>query len=44
MTGSTSIDFQQEVGQRFEPVDPVRGFNFAELGSMFDEYIAMLGN
>lgn len=37
------IDFQQEVGQRFEPVDPVRGFNFATLGSMFDEYIAMPG-
>ncbi|KAJ5831352.1 uncharacterized protein N7525_009605 [Penicillium rubens] len=37
------VNFQQEVGQRFEPVDPVRGFNFAELGSMFDEYIAMPG-
>ncbi|CRL21816.1 unnamed protein product [Penicillium camemberti] len=37
------VNFQQEIGQRFEPVDPVRGFNFAELGSMFDEYIAMPG-
>ncbi|KAK4866670.1 hypothetical protein LT330_008223 [Penicillium expansum] len=37
------VNFQQEVGQRFEPVDPVRGFNFAELDSMFDEYIAMPG-
>ncbi|KAJ5822766.1 hypothetical protein N7447_005106 [Penicillium robsamsonii] len=37
------VNFQQEVGQRFEPADPVRGFNFAELGSMFDEYIAMPG-
>ncbi|KAJ6177973.1 hypothetical protein N7519_008434 [Penicillium mononematosum] len=37
------VNFQQEVGQRFEPVNPVRGFNFAELGSMFDEYIAMPG-
>lgn len=37
------VNFQQEVGQRFEPVDPVRGFNFAELRSMFDEYIAMPG-
>ncbi|KAJ5394318.1 uncharacterized protein N7487_011959 [Penicillium crustosum] len=37
------VNFQREVGQRFEPVDPVRGFNFAELGSMFDEYIAMPG-
>ncbi|KAJ5205470.1 hypothetical protein N7491_003904 [Penicillium cf. griseofulvum] len=38
-----SVNFQQEIGQRFEPADPVRGFNFAELGSMFDEYIAMPG-
>ncbi|KAJ5545457.1 hypothetical protein N7535_006157 [Penicillium sp. DV-2018c] len=37
------VDFQREIGQRFEPVDPVRGFNFAKLGSMFDEYIAMPG-
>ncbi|KAJ5972822.1 uncharacterized protein N7479_002740 [Penicillium vulpinum] len=37
------INFQQEVGQRFEPVDPVRGFNFAKLESMFDEYIAIPG-
>ncbi|OQE43351.1 hypothetical protein PENCOP_c003G07142 [Penicillium coprophilum] len=38
-----SVNFQQEIGQRFEPADAVRGFNFAELGSMFDEYIAMPG-
>ncbi|KAJ6042683.1 uncharacterized protein N7446_013749 [Penicillium canescens] len=37
------VDFQQEVGQRFEPVDPVRGFNFATLESQFDDYIAMPG-
>ncbi|KAJ5173821.1 uncharacterized protein N7500_001752 [Penicillium coprophilum] len=37
------VNFQQEIGQRFEPSDPARGFNFAELGSMFDEYIAMPG-
>jgi hypothetical protein len=37
------IDFRKEVGQRFEPVDPGRGYNFAALASMFDEYIAMPG-
>lgn len=37
------VDFRQEVGQRFEPVDPVRGFNFAALESQFDDYIAMPG-
>ncbi|CAG8896532.1 unnamed protein product [Penicillium egyptiacum] len=37
------VNFQQEVGQPFEPVDPVRGFNFAELGSRLDEYVAMPG-
>ncbi|KAJ5338831.1 hypothetical protein N7452_005559 [Penicillium brevicompactum] len=36
------IDFRQEIGQRFEPTSP-RGYNFAELASMFDEYIAMPG-
>ncbi|KAJ5753678.1 uncharacterized protein N7511_007831 [Penicillium nucicola] len=37
------VDFRQEVGQRFEPVDPTRGFNFAALESQFDDYIAMPG-
>ncbi|OGE51296.1 hypothetical protein PENARI_c014G07034 [Penicillium arizonense] len=37
------VDFQQEVGQRFKPVDPVRGFNFAALESQFDDYISMPG-
>ncbi|CAG8087362.1 unnamed protein product [Penicillium olsonii] len=37
-----SINFRQEIGQRFEPSGP-RGYNFAELASMFDEYIAMPG-
>jgi len=37
------IDFRRQVGQRFEPMDPVRGYNFATLASMFDEYIAMPG-
>lgn len=37
------VNFRQEVGQRFEPSDPVRGFNFAALESSIDEYIAMPG-
>lgn len=37
------VDFNSEVGQRFEPVDAVRGYNFAALESAFDEYIAMPG-
>ena len=37
------IDFRQEVGQRFAPVDEARGFNFAALVASFDEYIAMPG-
>ncbi|KAJ5669290.1 hypothetical protein N7462_010360 [Penicillium macrosclerotiorum] len=37
------VDFRQEVGQRFEPADTTRGFNFAALDSSFDEYIAMPG-
>ncbi|GLI77683.1 hypothetical protein PoHVEF18_005976 [Penicillium ochrochloron] len=37
------VDFNSEVGQRFGPVDAVRGFNFAALESSFDDYIAMPG-
>lgn len=37
------VDFNSEVGQRFEPVDAARGFNFAALESSFDDYIAMPG-
>lgn len=37
------VDFRQEIGQRFEPVDVKRGFNFAALVSSFDDYIAMPG-
>lgn len=37
------VDFSQEVGQRFEPVNGKRGFNFAALVSSFDDYIAMPG-
>lgn len=37
------VDFSREVGQRFEPVDGERGFNFAALVSSFDDYIIMPG-
>ncbi|KAJ5570244.1 uncharacterized protein N7459_009674 [Penicillium hispanicum] len=37
------VNFRQEVGQRFEPSDAKRGFNFAALESSFDDYIAMPG-
>ncbi|KAJ5109829.1 hypothetical protein N7532_002474 [Penicillium argentinense] len=37
------IDFNREIGQRFEPADGVRGFNFASLVNQFDDYIAMPG-
>ncbi|CEJ59475.1 hypothetical protein PMG11_08100 [Penicillium brasilianum] len=37
------VNFNSEVGQRFEPTDEARGFNFAALESSFDEYIAMPG-
>lgn len=37
------VDFNSEVGQRFEPVDAVRGFNFAVMESSFEDYIAMPG-
>jgi hypothetical protein len=37
------VDFNSEIGQRFEPVDETRGFNFAALESSFDDYIAMPG-
>jgi hypothetical protein len=37
------VNFNREVGQRFEPTDEARGFNFAALESSFDEYIAMPG-
>ncbi|KAJ5376399.1 hypothetical protein N7509_013285 [Penicillium cosmopolitanum] len=37
------VDFDKEVGQRFEPLDTERGFNFAALVSSFDDYIALPG-
>lgn len=37
------VDFSREVGQRFEPTDGDRGFNWAALESSFDDYIAMPG-
>lgn len=37
------VNFNSEVGQRFEPTDEARGFNFAALESSLDEYIVMPG-
>ncbi|KAJ5768872.1 hypothetical protein N7520_003431 [Penicillium odoratum] len=38
-----TVNFRREVGQKFEPADAQRGFNFAALESSFDHYIAMPG-
>ncbi|KAN0067189.1 hypothetical protein V8E54_014644 [Elaphomyces granulatus] len=37
------INFRHEIGQRFEPTHPTRGFNFATLACDFDEYVNMPG-
>jgi hypothetical protein len=37
------VDFRVEVGQRFEPITPNKGFNFAALESSFDDYVQMPG-
>lgn len=39
-----SVDFKRPVGQRFEPSRSVRGFNFAALGSSFEDYVSMPGS
>jgi hypothetical protein len=38
------INFRHEIGQRFEPVESSRGFNFATLASSFDDYVNMPGS
>ncbi|KAL1964372.1 hypothetical protein VTN77DRAFT_7057 [Rasamsonia byssochlamydoides] len=38
------IDFCHEIGQRFEPVDSSRGFNFATMAGSFDDYVNMPGS
>ncbi|RAL08296.1 uncharacterized protein BO97DRAFT_354263 [Aspergillus homomorphus CBS 101889] len=38
-----AVDFRVQVGQRFEPVTPRKGFNFAALESSFDDYVHMPG-
>lgn len=37
------VDFSKEIGQRFAPIIPGRGFNFASLKSAFEDYMAMPG-
>lgn len=39
-----SVDFGQEVGQRFEPMKYGRGFNFAALKSCIEDYVSMPGS
>ena len=42
-SGRRGMDFREEIGQRFEPVDDERGFNFANLVSSFDAYVHLPG-
>jgi hypothetical protein len=38
-----NLDFKEEVGQKFHPAHPTRGFNFADLPHRLDEYVQMPG-
>lgn len=38
-----TLDFKRAIGQHFEPAVPGRGFNFANLVSVFDEFVRMPG-
>lgn len=42
-TQDYSLDFNTDVGQRFIPTDPGRGFNFANLPHPLEEYVTMPG-
>ena len=37
------LDFNTDIGQRFLPTEPGRGFNFANLTHPLDEYVTMPG-
>ncbi|KAF2737175.1 hypothetical protein EJ04DRAFT_130080 [Polyplosphaeria fusca] len=37
------IDFDTDIGQKFYPLDPKRGFNFADLPHALEEYVMMPG-
>lgn len=42
-TLDATLDFNSDIGQRFLPVHPSRGFNFADLEYPLEEYVAMPG-
>ncbi|CRG92382.1 hypothetical protein PISL3812_09441 [Talaromyces islandicus] len=39
-----AVNFHAQVGQRFDPVDPIRGFNFSKLANSLDDYVNMPGS
>jgi hypothetical protein len=39
-----SVNFRHEIGQRFDPVESSRGFNFATLASPLDNYVNLPGS
>jgi hypothetical protein len=42
-TQDNTLDFDTDIGQRFLPVHPGRGFNFAELEHALEDYVMMPG-
>jgi hypothetical protein len=38
-----ALDLDREIGQRFEPTIPKRGYNFANLASSFEDFVALPG-
>jgi hypothetical protein len=42
-TQDLTLDFNADIGQRFVPAQPARGFNFGSLPHALDEYVMMPG-
>lgn len=42
-TQNFAFDFNADIGQKFFPNEPGRGFNFATLQNSLDEYVTMPG-
>ncbi|KAF2713578.1 hypothetical protein K504DRAFT_369944 [Pleomassaria siparia CBS 279.74] len=42
-TLDATLDFNHDIGQRFLPVHPTKGFNFADLEHALEEYVMMPG-
>lgn len=38
------VDFNKEIGQRFQPVSSDKGYNFADIQSCLDDYVNMPGS